>query len=167
MDKILQERGLINTAKSKLEIAYNFEKELELSRKKGEDKLTDAQIYARRKAEKDKKLVALKKNVARLEQELKEVEDTFSELHSKLVEDDNTTRLICYRVKNHILMRIDIYWNSVLRHHPDNACMPVLPILEIKDDAEEVYLRQHKELMKRATIFHDLIQDEATKKEVA
>lgn len=53
MDKILQERGLINTAKSKLEIAYNFEKELELSRKKGEDKLTDAQIYARRKAEKD------------------------------------------------------------------------------------------------------------------
>ena len=140
MDKILQERGLINTAKSKLEIAYNFEKELELSRKKGEDKLTDAQIYARRKAEKDKKLVALKKNVARLEQELKEVEDTFSELHSKLVEDDNTTRLICYRVKNHILMRIDIYWNSVLRHHPDNACMPVLPILEIKDDAEEVYL---------------------------
>ena len=167
MDKILQERGLINTAKSKLEIAYNFEKELELSRKKGEDKLTDAQIYARRKAEKDKKLVALKKNVARLEQELKEVEDTFSELHSKLVEDDNTTRLICYRVKNHILMRIDIYWNSVLRHHPDNACMPVLPILEIKDDAEEVYLRQHKELMKRATTFHDLIQDEATKKEVA
>ena len=107
------------------------------------------------------------KNVARLEQELKEVEDTFSELHSKLVEDDNTTRLICYRVKNHILMRIDIYWNSVLRHHPDNACMPVLPILEIKDDAEEVYLRQHKELMKRATTFHDLIQDEATKKEVA
>ena len=76
-------------------------------------------------------------------------------------------RLICYRVKNHILMRIDIYWNSVLRHHPDNACMPVLPILEIKDDAEEVYLRQHKELMKRATTFHDLIQDEATKKEVA
>ena len=167
MDKILQERGLINTAKSKLEIAYNFEKELELSRKKGEYKLTDAQIYARRKAEKDKKLVALKKDVARLEQELKEVEDTFSELHSKLVEDDNTTRLICYRVKNHILMRIDIYWNSVLRHHPDNACMPVLPILEIKDDAEEVYLRQHKELMKRATTFHDLIQDEATKKEVA
>jgi hypothetical protein len=45
--------------------------------------------------------------------------------------------------------------------------MPVLPILEIKDDAEEVYLRQHKELMKRATTFHDLIQDEATKKEVA
>ena len=95
------------------------------------------------------------------------MEDTFSELHSKLVEDDNTTRLICHRVKNHILMRIDTYWNSVLRHHPDNACMPVLPILEIKDDAEEVYLRPHKELMKRATTFHDWIQDEATKKEVA
>ena len=47
------------------------------------------------------------------------------------------------------------------------SIFPVLPILEIKDDAEEVYLRQHKELMKRATIFHDLIQDEATKKEVA
>ena len=117
MDKIQQEKKLLDTAKSELEIAYKRETEAETSRMRGEDKLTDAQIYARRKVEKDKKLVPVKKKIAELEQELKEAEDAFSELHSKLIEDDNTTRLICHRVRDHILMRIDVYWNSVLRHH--------------------------------------------------
>ena len=98
---------------------------------------------------------------------MKEAEDAFSELHSKLIEDDNTTRLICHRVRDHILMRIDVYWNSVLRHHSDNACMPVIPILELRDEAEEVYLRPHRELMKRASAFHDVIQNEAAEKEEA
>lgn len=167
MDKIQQEKKLLDTAKSELEIAYKRETEAETSRMRGEDKLTDAQIYARRKVEKDKKLVPVKKKIAELEQELKEAEDAFSELHSKLIEDDNTTRLICHRVRDHILMRIDVYWNSVLRHHSDNACMPVIPILELRDEAEEVYLRPHRELMKRASAFHDVIQNEATEKEEA
>ena len=57
MDKIQQEKKLLDTAKSELEIAYKRETEAETSRMRGEDKLTDAQIYARRKVEKDKKLV--------------------------------------------------------------------------------------------------------------
>lgn len=165
MDKIQQKKGSLDTVKSELAIAYKRETEFEINRKKGEDKLTDAQIFVRRKAEKDKKLVPLKRKVAGIEQELKEDEDIFSELHSKLLEDDNTTRLICHRVRDHILMRVDVYWNSVLRHHPDNASMPVIPMLELKDEAEEAYLRPHKELMKRAATFQDVIHDEATEKE--
>ena len=136
-------------------------------RKRGEDKLTDAQVRVRRKAEKDKKLAPVKSKVAGLEQELKDDEETFSDLHSKLGEDDNTTRLICHRVRNHVLMRLDVYWNSALRCHPDGASMPVVSALELEDEAEEAYLRPHKELMKRAAAIHDAIRDEAAEKEVA
>jgi len=167
MDGIRQKRGLLDAAKSEFAVAYKREAESGTSRKKGEDKLTDAQVRARRKAEKEKKLAPLKSKVADLEQELKETGETFSDLHGKLVEDDNTTRLICHRVRDHILMRIDVYWNSALRHHPDGVSMPVVPTLELKDEAEEAYLRPHEELMKRAVAIHDAIQNEAAEKEVA
>lgn len=171
MDGIRQKKGLLEAARADLAVAVAVatkrENDSESSRKKGEDKLTDTQIRARRKAEKEKKLAPVKSKVAGLEQELKNAEEAFSDLHSKLVEDDNTTRLICHRVRDHVLMRLDVYWNSVLRRHPDGASMPVVPVLELKDEAEEAYLRPHKELMKRAAAIHDAIQDEAAEKEVA
>lgn len=167
MDGIRQKKGLLEAARADLAVANKKENDSESARKKGEDRLTDAQIRARRKAEKEKKLAPVKSKVADLEQELKCAEETFADLHSKLVEDDNTTRLICHRVRDHILMRLDVYWNSALRCHPDGASMPVVPVLELKDEAEEAYLRPHKELMKRAAAIHDAIQDEAAEKEVA
>jgi hypothetical protein len=45
--------------------------------------------------------------------------------------------------------------------------MPVVPVLDLKDEAEEAYLSNHKELMKRAAAIYDAIQDEAEEKEVA
>lgn len=167
MDGIRQKKGLLEVARAELGVANRRESDSESARKKGEDKLTDAQIRTRRKAEKEKKLAPLKNKVAGLERELKDAEEAFSDLHSKLVEDDNTTRLICHRVRDHILMRLDVYWNSALGRHPDGASMPVVPTLELKDEAEEAYLRPHKELMKRAAAIHDAIQDEAAEKEVA
>ena len=167
MDGIRQKKRLLEAAKADFAAADKRENDSESARKKGEDKLTDAQIRARRKAEKEKKLAPVKKKVAGLEQELKNAEEAFSALHSKLVEDDNTTRLICHRVRNHILMRLDVYWNSALRRHPDGASMSVVPVMELKDEAEEAYLSPHKVLMKRAAAIHDAIQDEAAEKEVA
>lgn len=64
-------------------------------------------------------------------------------------------------------MRIDVYWNSALMRHPEGADMPVIPTLELRNDAEEAYLQPHKELMKRAVAIHEAIQDEAHKREVA
>ena len=167
MDGIRQKKRLLEAAKADFAVAATRENDSEFARKKGEDNLTDAQIWARRKAEKEKKLDPVRKKVAGLEQELKNAEEAFSALHSKLVEDDNTTRLICHRVRDHILMRLDVYWNSALRRHPDGASMPVVPVLDLKDEAEEAYLRPHNELMKRAAAIHDAIQDEAAEKEVA
>ena len=167
MDGIRQKKGLLEAARADLAATTRRENDSEVSRKKGEDKLTDTQVRARRKAEKEKKLAPVKNKVAGLEQELKDAEEAFSDLHSKLVEDDNTTRLICHRVRDHVLMRLDVYWNSALRRHPEGASMPVVPALDLKDEAEEAYLRPHKELMKRAAAIHDAIQDEAAEKEVA
>ncbi|MBN2912405.1 MAG: hypothetical protein JTJ27_06950, partial [Coprococcus sp.] len=62
---------------------------------------------------------------------------------------------------------LDVYWNSALRHHTEGVSMPVVPMIELKDEAEEAYLRPHKELMKRAAAIHDAIQDDAEEKEVA
>ena len=98
---------------------------------------------------------------------MKNAEEAFSALHGKLVEDDNTTCLICHRVRDHILMRLDVYWNSALRRHPDGASMPVVPVIALEDEAEEAYLSLHKVLMKHAVAIHDVIQDEAAEKEVA
>lgn len=166
MDGICQKKELLEMAKADLAVAAKRENDSESARKKGEDNLTDAQIRTRRKAEKEKKLAPLKGKKADLEQELNNAEEAFSALHSKLVEDDNTTRLICHRVRNHILMRLDVYWNSALRRHPDGASIPVVPVMELKDEAEEAYLSLHKVLMKRAAAIHDAIQDEAAEKEV-
>jgi hypothetical protein len=167
MDGFRQKKGLLETARSELAVATERENTSESTRKKGEDKLTDAQVRSRRKAEREKKLAPLKSTVEELEQEMKDAEEAFSDLHSKLVEDDNTTRLICHRVRDHVLMRLDVYWNSALRRHPDAMSMPVVPVLDLKDEAEEAYLSNHKELMKRAAAIYDAIQDEAEEKEVA
>lgn len=167
MDGIRQKKGLLEAARVDLVATTKRENDSEASRKKGEDKLNDTQVRARRKAEKEKRLAPVKSKVAGLEQELKDAEEAFSDLHSKLVEDDNTTRLICHRVKDHVLMRLDVYWNFALRRHPEGASMPVVPVLELRDEAEEAYLRPHKELMKRAAAIHDAIRDEAAEKEVA
>ena len=167
MDGICQKKGHLEMAKADLAVAAKRENDSESAHKKGEDNLTDAQIRARRKAEKEKKLAPLKSKKAGLEQELKNAEEAFSALHSKLVEDDNTTRLICHRVRDHILMRLDVYWNSALRRHPDGASMPVVPVIELEDEAEEVYLSLHKVLMERAAAIRDAIQDGAAEKEVA
>lgn len=167
VDGIRQKKGLLETARADLAVAVKKENNSEVVRKQGEDKLTDAQVKARRKAEKDKKLALLKSKVTGLEQELQAAEEAFLELHSQLIEDDNTTRLICHRVRDHILMRLDVYWNSALRHHTDGVSMPVMPMLELEDEAEEVYFRPHKELMKRADAIHDAIQGESSEKEVA
>ena len=149
MDGISQKKGLLEMAKADLAVVATRENDSEFARKKGEDNLP------------------VKKKVADLEQELKNAEEAFSALHSKLVEDDNTTRLICHRVRDHILMRLDVYWNSALRRHPDGASMPVVPVIELEDEAEEAYLSLHKVLMKRAAAIRDAIQDEAAEKEVA
>lgn len=49
-------------------------------------------------------------------------------------------------------MRIDTYWNAVLRKHPNNSMMPVVSSVEVSSRAEEVYMQPHRGLMQKAEL---------------
>ena len=94
--------------------------------------------------------------------------DEFSQLRNKIIEDNNSTRMICNRVKDHIYQRLDIYWNAALRKHSDNEKMPVVPSVEVESRSENVYLEPHELLMHKAEMFSmQLSNNEENKEEAA
>lgn len=116
-------------------------------RKKGEEKLTDLQVKTRRENERNKKFTALREFISSLEKSISEDIDMFLELRSRIVEDNNTTRMICNRIKEHIMQRIDIYWNAAYLSHPNGEEMPAVPAIVLTFRAEEVYAESHRKLM--------------------
>ena len=63
MDGIRQKKRLLEAAKADFAVAATRENDSESARKKGENNLTDAQIRARRKAEKEKKFEKCRRGV--------------------------------------------------------------------------------------------------------
>lgn len=168
MDSIAHTKLLLDEAKSTLDEAEIKEKSADNSRKKGESKLTDAQVTARRTNEKAKRLAPLKNSVNSLQSKLTAEIDEFSQLRNKIIEDNNSTRMICNRVKDHIYQRLDIYWNAALRKHSDNEKMPVVPSVEVESRSETVYLAPHELLMHKAEMFSiQLSNNEEDKEEAA
>lgn len=168
MDSIAHAKSLLDEAKSVLDGAETKEKSADNSRKKGESKLTDAQVSARRSNEKAKRLAPLKSRVSSLQSKLTSEIDEFSRLRNKIIEDNNSTRMICNRVRDHIYQRLDIYWNAALRKHSDKANMPVIPCVEVASRSEAVYMEPHKILMQKAEMFSkELSSDEEIKEEAA
>lgn len=84
----------------------------------------------------------------------------YSKAGNRILEDNNSTRMICNRVKDHLHQRMDVYWNAALRKHPDNARMPVIPCVEVKSRAEAVYLEPHMLLMQRAESLSQTLSDD-------
>lgn len=148
MDSIGHTKSLLEDAKA--ELVSEQEKVSDTSRKHGESKLTEAQVVARRASERAKRLAPLKDRVSTLKSTLASEVDEFSELRSRILEDNNSTRMICNRVKDHLYQRMDVYWNTALRKHPDSTQMPVVPSVEVASRAEDAYTEPHKLLMKRA-----------------
>lgn len=168
MDSIAHTKSLLDEAKSTLDGAETKERPADISRKKGESKLTDAQVTARRSNEREKRLAPLKGRVSSLQSKLTSEIDEFSHLRNKIIEDNNSTRMICNRIRDHIYQRLDIYWNAALRIHTDKTKMPVVPCVEVTSRSEDVYMEPHKLLMQKAEIFSkELSSNEETKEEVA
>lgn len=165
MDSIVHTSTLLEEAKADLKEAAEHEETADTSRKHGEDKLTEAQVAARRANESAKRLAPLKARVGSLQNKLTSEIDEFSELRNRILENNNSTRMICNRVKDHLHQRLDIYWDAALRKHPDNARMPVIPCVETASRAEDVYMEPHKLLMQRAESLSQTLSDD--KKEAA
>lgn len=161
MDSLVHTRTLLEDAVAELEKATEHEeKTAATSRKHGESKLTEAQVVARRANELAKRLAPLKRHVSSLQSKLTSEIDEFSKLRNKILENNNSTRMICNRVKDHLHQRMDVYWNAALRKHPDNTSMPAVPCMEVESRAEGVYMEPHKFLMQRAELLSQTLSDD-------
>lgn len=152
MDSIVHTKAQLEIARAELKDALSYEGAADTSRKHGESKLTDAQVAARRASERAKRLAPLRRQVNELQSKLVAEVDEFSALRNKIVEDNNSTRMICARVKDHLLQRMCVYWNSAMIKHSENARMPAVPSIEVTSRAEAVYMEPHKTLMQRAEL---------------
>lgn len=164
MDSIVDTKAQLEVARADLREALSHEGTLS-ARKHGESKLTEAQVAARRAAERDKKMAPLRDRVSALQSKLIAEVDEFSALRNKIIEDNNSTRMICARVRDHLFQRLNVYWNSALYKHSENARMPAVPSIEVAPRAEMAYMEPHMALMQRAESFSESLSKD--KKEVA
>ena len=137
-------------AKNSFEAAVQAEGNHKVTRKNGEENLTEAQVSARRGREREKRLSPMRSRIATAENARSAAITEFLDLRNKLIENNNTTRMICNRVKDHMLQRVDVYWNSALRRHPDKEMMPAVPLISIEYNAEKVFMEPHMQVMRKA-----------------
>lgn len=161
MDSVVHIKSQLDTAKSELDEASAGEGMVNNSRKHGESKLTDAQVAARRSNERTKRLSPIRSRVSSLQAKLTSEIDEFSAVRAKIVEDNNSTRMVCNRVRDHLYQRLAIYWNSALRKHTERSKMPVVPCVDIIFNSEEVYMKPHIELMQKAELLSETIKKES------
>lgn len=120
----------------------------ELSRKPGEEDMTDEQVKRRRLREQAKHLESYEREVKSLEEKIeKETEEIFT-LYGKIAEIDNSTKMIVNRVKDHVFQRIDVYWEAALGKHAGEADIPIIPNITVTNQAENVYRNPHQDLIK-------------------
>ena len=70
--------------------------------------------------------------------------------------------MICTRVKEHLLQRMDVYWNAALHKHSENARMPAVPSIEVTSRAEIAYMELHKVLMQKAEMIGQSLSKDET-----
>lgn len=165
MDSIVHTKTLLDYAEEDLEKVIKNEKSEDNSRKYGESKLTEEQVAARRANERNKRLSPFRTRVSSLQTELSTKIDELSELRNRIIEDNNSTRMICNRVKDHLYQRMDVYWGAALWQHPDKAKMPAAPNMEVISRTENVYMEPHKLLMQKTELVIHTFTD--VQKEVA
>ena len=150
MDSIVHTKAQLEIARAELKDALSYEGAADTSRKHGESKLTDVQVATRRANERTKRLAAFRSRVGTLQSRLDSEVDEFSARRNKIIEDNNSTRMICSRVRDHLYQRLNVYWNSALHKHSENDRMPAIPTVEVTSRAEMVYMEPHSVLMQKA-----------------
>ena len=147
-DSIFATKRQLETAKAELEETASYENSKAIVRMHCEEKLTDDQVARRRKNEVSKKLAPLQNRINQLNNKISAETAEFSKLRNKIIEDNNSTRLICSRLKDHLTQRLDVYWNAAIRKHAEKSKIPILPSLpEFNINSEELYLKPHMGLM--------------------
>lgn len=168
VDAIELTKQLLKEARVSFAEAEELERDVAIYRKKGESNLTEEQVSARRSNESVKRLAPFKDRVSSLENKLASEIDNLSQLYHKIVENNNSTRLICNRVRKHVCQRIDTYWNAALLKHYDKEKISVVPCVEIGSHSEAIYMEPHESLMQKVEmLIKTFINDEESTKGVA
>lgn len=165
MDSLVYTRTQLETTKAELKDALSYEEMPDVFCKHGEGKLNDTQVAARRITERAKSLVLYKNRIVTLQNKLVSEADEFFALRNQIIEADNSTRMICARVKEHLFQRIDVYWNSALHKHSEKERMPVIPSIEVTSRAERVYIELHSTMMLKSEMLNQSLSKD--KMEVA
>lgn len=119
-----------------------------ISRKRGEEALSEGQIKERRARERAKRLAPLYRKKSRLEERISEGFEEASILRNRMIENCNSARMVCERIKEHTCQRIDVYWHAAMLSSPTSKDMPVVPAVELSPKAEETYFRNHGTLLR-------------------
>lgn len=163
-DSIAHTGALLEAAQTALTAACAEEETADVSRRHGEDGLSDGQVAARRANEQEKRLAPLRNDVSTLQSRLTSEIDALSTLRNRILEDNHSARMVCARVRDHLYQRMDVYWAAALRKHPENAKMPAVPHVEVSSRAEENYLAPHRFLLQRT---EQLVQAAKNEEEAA
>ena len=160
MDTFQHYKLELETAIQDLEKATEAEMpHLEPIRQTGEEQLSNDQVCARRANEVRKRLAPLEVHVDDLQDKLQSLTRECSALHKQILEENNSVRLVCKRVEDHLKQRLTVYWNSALRRHPEGNTMPAAPNISLVCNAEDLYLRPHQALLHQA----ELVTQQLTK----
>lgn len=150
IDSVLQKKEQLRKEMNNLVAAETQEDALCTLRKIGESSLTDDQVASRRKRESEKKLAPMRIRISTIECEIDKLCTECSDVYNRMIETHNTTRMVCQETKDHVLQRIAVYWNSMLKKHPDKDKMPVVPTFELTSRSEDAYMSLHERLIHKA-----------------
>lgn len=121
-----------------------------MTRRRGEEAMTEEQVRSRRMREREKSIAPLREELRILETKLAEDLQEFTQTCSRLTEDSNTIRMAIHRVQEHTRQRLDVYWNAAVRHHPEGDAIPTIPGAELTSRSEQAFEQLHRELMEKA-----------------
>ena len=138
-------------------------------RHRGDDKITDLKLAARRKNEFQHNVIKpIENELAALKDQLRGLIDQAETLRVAIEEVQNSTRLKLAQIHEHTREILAVYYREALLAHPDKDSMPpALPAIELKAVSEDIYLSNHEGILdgvrkKNAYLKHryDITRDE-------
>ena len=114
-------------------------------RMKGEESLSEDQVRRRRNRDYAKKASRYGAHTAELKAQIMETRKKLEEVMNYVLEVCKGTKMCCERVRNHVIQRRNLYWESAYVNHARKADMPAFPDpVPLTSVSETKYMAQHK-----------------------
>jgi len=137
----------ISISRKELEEFCKESEKIPIVRKNGEEKLSEAAVYARRTRDSVRQKAALSGRITTLKNELSSHIREIAVLRSWFYEADNATRMVSQKVANHTQRLLDCLWNGALKTHPDRDSLPAAPNVQLTPRGEILFFEFHEEMI--------------------